>query len=565
MNTNPPIHPSIHPIIHPSTHPSARRRGTALIVVMWSLFALVAMALAFGHGQAVAYRETDARIAAAQARMAIDGAAAYLETALATPEAPGRLPARGAVEVEDVPVGDARFWILGRADTGLASDRPVFGLVDEASRINLNTATRTMLEALPGMTPELAAAVLEWRTPGLAADATAYLFRDPPYLAKGAPFESVEELMLVEGFDLELLFGADRNRNGAVDSWESGMPPPALADLLTVVSYERNAQADGSARVNLNAQAPMLVAALAEPLGEARAQAVVQALRADPAPLESVLEAFHRGGFTADEFTRVEDLLTVSDEPLVRGRVNVHTASGIALAVLPGLDTDLASRLVAARSADGPPTLAWAAEVLGPEASRRAGPHLTARSFQVSADIVATGREGRGYQRRRIIFDTATGTPRRIYHQDLTALGWALGERPGSVQGSGFRVQGAARGQESGVRSQGFRGGGRLAAGLHRFPHRISAGSPPRSPLSVTADRAWNEPAGWKRSHGSTSLHPGTGLAPSSRPAGTARYGPPRSTFDIGHSAVLRFPRREPAFLLTSYIVNRQFLVLIRP
>jgi len=43
------------------------------------------------------------------------------------------------------------------------AERPSFELVDEASKLNLNTATVEMLQLLPGMTPELAAAIVDWR------------------------------------------------------------------------------------------------------------------------------------------------------------------------------------------------------------------------------------------------------------------------------------------------------------------------------------------------------------------------------------------------------------------
>jgi hypothetical protein len=53
---------------------------------------------------------------------------------------------------------------------------------------------------------------------------------------------------------------------------------------------------------------------------------------------------------------------------------------------------------------------------------------ITAQSYQFSADIAALGPHGRGYRRTRFIFDTSEGTPRIIYRQDLSPLGWALGK-----------------------------------------------------------------------------------------------------------------------------------------
>jgi hypothetical protein len=52
---------------------------------------------------------------------------------------------------------------------------------------------------------------------------------------------------------------------------------------------------------------------------------------------------------------------------------------------------------------------------------------ITTQSYQFTADVAALGPFGRGYRRVRFVFDTADGTPKIIYRQDLTHLGWALG------------------------------------------------------------------------------------------------------------------------------------------
>ena len=53
---------------------------------------------------------------------------------------------------------------------------------------------------------------------------------------------------------------------------------------------------------------------------------------------------------------------------------------------------------------------------------------ITTVSYQFAADIAAVGPHGRGYRRTYFIFDTADGTPKIIYRQDRTNLGWALGK-----------------------------------------------------------------------------------------------------------------------------------------
>ena len=40
---------------------------------------------------------------------------------------------------------------------------------------------------------------------------------DPPYRAKNKPLDTVEELLMVKGFDGRILYGEDYNRNGYLD------------------------------------------------------------------------------------------------------------------------------------------------------------------------------------------------------------------------------------------------------------------------------------------------------------------------------------------------------------
>ena len=57
------------------------------------------------------------------------------------------------------------------------------------------------------------------------------------------------------------------------------------------------------------------------------------------------------------------------------------------------------------------------------------GDYITARTYQFEADIAAVGPFGRGYRRVKFIFDTSDGTPKIIFRQDLSSLGWALGDK----------------------------------------------------------------------------------------------------------------------------------------
>ena len=167
-----------------------------------------------------------------------------------------------------------------------------YGLDDESTKLNLNVllladqlgagSARTLLMGLPGMTEDVADAILDWldeddepREYGAEADYYARL--EPPYGPQNGSLTTVEELLLVRGVTPDLLFGLDQNRNGLVDAHESGslgstpgagaptssasmagggdmFPQRGWSPYLTLYSAEQNMTAEGLPRINLNNQ-----------------------------------------------------------------------------------------------------------------------------------------------------------------------------------------------------------------------------------------------------------------------------------------------------------------------
>ncbi|MBN1488392.1 MAG: general secretion pathway protein GspK [Phycisphaerae bacterium] len=153
-----------------------------------------------------------------------------------------------------------------------------YGLVDEAGKLNLNTATRAQLVSLfeqfpvEGVIPdELADAVLDWRdadddTRTYGAELPYYQSRVPAYRPKNGAIETVEELLLIKGFNGRILYGEDFNRNGHLD-WneddgeDEGVFPPDNGDgvldrgiypYVTVYSRDMNSANDNRPRINIS-------------------------------------------------------------------------------------------------------------------------------------------------------------------------------------------------------------------------------------------------------------------------------------------------------------------------
>jgi DNA uptake protein ComE-like DNA-binding protein len=424
-------------------------QGAVLIIVMVISLCLVTVTLYFGDSMLLEYRASDNATESYEAAQAIEGARRYIQMILNNSENPGYIPDTETYESEKVAIGNASFWIVGRGNGEVSTEgqKPAFGLVSEASKLNLNTATLEMLESLPSMTSELAAAIIDWRDTNMeitpnGAESQHYLLLDDPYNCKNGAFETVEELRLVMGGDWDVLYGEDTNRNGILDPNENDgdkSPPDDNADgnldfgileYLTVYSKEPNQRTDGSSRINIRTQRQELMTLFRDTFGEERANQLQQAAGGNLQNVRSVLEFYILSRMTSAEFAQVEDALTVSDEQTITGLVNINTAPSQVLACLPGMDQGTAEKLVSARSQksnDDMKSLSWVTEVLEREQCINAGPYVTTRSFQFSADLSAVGINGRGYRRDFMVFDTRGGEARVVFRRDLMRAGWALG------------------------------------------------------------------------------------------------------------------------------------------
>jgi DNA uptake protein ComE-like DNA-binding protein len=452
-------------------HSSLRsaQRGSTLVIVLWIAFGLVSLTLYFAHSMNFELRAADSRVCGLEAEQAIDGAARYIGSVLAHEPTNGLMPDPMTYACEAVPVGEAHFWLLGRdTNDSIGPAELSFGLVDEASKLNLNTATSNMLVFLPRMNLDLTEAILDWRnTNGGSFSQTYYAMLHPPYECKCAPFETVDELRLLYGADMDTLVGEDANRNGMLDPNENdenhdNLPDLGVLEYVTVYSREPITNVDGSVRLNirsLNSNSSEALRSLLETnLTATRADQILQQLglvsiaparggssgraataatAATTVTFRSPLEFYLRSGMTTDEFGAIANKITVTNGAYIQGRVNVNTASAAVLACLPGIsDTpDLAQTLVNYRQSnpDKLTSVAWVAEALGQNNASALSALLTndcitTLSYQFSADVAALGPHGRGYRRTLFVFDTCDGTPKIVYRQDRTHLGWALGK-----------------------------------------------------------------------------------------------------------------------------------------
>jgi DNA uptake protein ComE-like DNA-binding protein len=261
------------------------RRGLVLLLVliviaMLSLGAYSFTSLMLAHREAAIITGRQA-----QSRALVDSGVTAVQLFLAQPEA-NRIEAGGmfdnpasfsgvAVLPDDDPLARGCFSVISPgmdADGNIIGVR--YGLEDESTRLNLSVllildkqvagSGRTLLMGLPGMTEDVADAILDWLDPDdeqreYGAEVDYYSGLAPPYGTKNGQVDTVEELLLVRGVTPELLFGADSNRNGQLDAHEmlpetSGITtdPRGWSAYLTLYSAEWNITPEGQPKIYLN-------------------------------------------------------------------------------------------------------------------------------------------------------------------------------------------------------------------------------------------------------------------------------------------------------------------------
>ncbi|HEY5040512.1 MAG TPA: helix-hairpin-helix domain-containing protein, partial [Verrucomicrobiae bacterium] len=310
----------------------------------------------------------------------------------------------------------------------------IYGVSDEESRLNINTATSDELTKIQGMGSDVVTAILGWRGSGsTAAEKDYYLALRPPYVPRGAAFETVRELLMVRGVTPDLLLGRDVHQNGLLDDQADGIDEPpkyqdsvsesdlGWAGILTVNSSVKNVNAAGDDRVNIQtadetslAAVPGLTRDIARAMvsyrNRNRFQSIADLLDVTPPQNNGNGQGARNnsnpstdnssGPHVIDEnlLMEIADDVTAADDKTLSGAININTAGLDVLVCLPGIDRDLAQKIISHRQSSG--FFANTAELLKVDGMTRdiikqVVPLVTARSetFRILAEgrVKSTG------------------------------------------------------------------------------------------------------------------------------------------------------------------------------
>jgi type II secretory pathway component PulK len=271
-------------------HASNRRGGSVLLLTLIVVALLTLGAMSFFERMFAERRASDAFGRQLQARHLAETGVEYIKAVAA--QSPAILLESGGLYanpslfqgmlVTDDPVAAfrGRFTVLApdlTTDGYYGGIR--YGLENESSRLNLNTVlladsggedgARKVLMTLPGMTEAIADAILDWLDSDsdprlLGAEREYYSSLNPPYAPRNGPVGSIEELLMVRDVTPALLFGADLNRNTAIEANEepltaidnvdnsAGTLNRGWAAYLTLDSAESNLRPDGQPKIDVN-------------------------------------------------------------------------------------------------------------------------------------------------------------------------------------------------------------------------------------------------------------------------------------------------------------------------
>lgn len=451
-----------------------RRRGMVLVVVLVVVAVLALAAYAF-HDVMLAENEVTQMAGRQIQAYSLAASGVAHAQALLMQDAASQTDAGGlydnsaqfqAVTVvqEEGETGVGRFTIVAPAlDTEGNASGIRYGLEDESARINLNaltqmeedvkamsasgvtsavpaasgvtgstgtgageasseedsettdqeTAARDLLLALPGMTEDVADAILDWLDEDdepreYGAEAEYYNGLSPAYSPRNGQIETVEELLLVRGVTPQLLFGADVNRNGTIDAGEMDQSSTEVgtdtetistgwASRLTLYSRENNVNSEGSSRINLNeSDLQTLYDSLTEIVpeewaifivayrqngaytgtatGEAYSSGELDLSQASKTTFSQVLDLVGKkvqvkfkdaenatilqSPFTEDLVSMnsymptLMDQVTIVTDPVIHGRININQAPRDILLGIPGLTEEIAEQIISQRTPD---------------------------------------------------------------------------------------------------------------------------------------------------------------------------------------------------------------------
>jgi type II secretory pathway component PulK len=187
------------------------RKGLVIVAVLWTVVVLMVMVAVLGRKTRLDMKVSHARMEGVRCKWACR---AGMEKAAAV---------LNEDELETDSLMD--LWSDNDEDFNdvlLESCRLNIRVVDEASKLNINSATKEQLMGLPDMFEDVADAIIDWRDSndepsGVGVEGGYYEGLEFGYRTRNGPFRTIRELLMVKDVTEQLFYGEDTNFNGELD------------------------------------------------------------------------------------------------------------------------------------------------------------------------------------------------------------------------------------------------------------------------------------------------------------------------------------------------------------
>ena len=221
-------------------------------------------------------------------------------------------------------------------------------ITDEGAKVNINTADVSVIQGL--------LALMGYEETEITAQPLSQA------IEAGRPYRTVRDLARVQGMTPALLYGqeaaVDPNTAGpdmGTDATGTQQNIPGLANLVTVYSVDKNTDASGNARVNINnadgQQVTQIQGNNNQPVfSQGEKDALVQQRE-----FGSIGDLIDATAVTEQVFNNIRERISVGSDEDEGGEeiVNINTADAGELQTLDGIDEGIADRIIDHRNSQG--------------------------------------------------------------------------------------------------------------------------------------------------------------------------------------------------------------------
>ncbi len=290
------------------------RKGLVIIAVLWTVVVLMVIVAVLGRKSRLDMKVCMARMDAVRGKWACR---AGVEKAV-------------AVLNEDETENDTLLdtWSDNDEDfNDVPLERCLFNIrvVDESSKLNVNSVTKEQLMGLPYMLEEIADAIIDWRDTddmpsGAGVEGGYYEGLEFGYMARNGPFRTIRELLLVKDVTEELFYGEDTNFNGQLDYNESDgdeTPPNDDGDSeldLGWIDYLTCYTPDEKVNVNTAPEAVLTALLGGDDDAVRTALEIINYRESAENGIEQPSDLTSYGVMSNSDFSQIEEYLTVSSD-----------------------------------------------------------------------------------------------------------------------------------------------------------------------------------------------------------------------------------------------------------